>query len=250
MTETKPLHETDEFKAAVAKATAEAVAAAIPGILSQITQAKGGLPVSAGEQSWAEGLAMAIAQLNDQGTGRKRVAPEVVKARDEARKEMTRLIIEAKTFHDKAKADGNLEMANSYLPLYQLRNKVYLDEILIEPVYMDAATKSPRPTEIGWPSVPSEAMVPVNDVAKGIFEAFSNSIGSTDWQKKPDVFGITANGLVVKNGAVTKKRELPSADGHIQTEGLTIRRGGRTGTENFKEIPVLGTVAAPARQAV
>jgi hypothetical protein len=237
MTETKPLHETDEFKAAVAKATAEAVAAAIPSILSQLTKARGpDTPISANEQSWAEGLAMAIAQLNDQGSGRKRVAPEVVKAREEARVEMTRLIVAAK--------------AEGVIPLYQLRNKVYLDEILIEPVYIDMATKSPRPTEIGWPSVPSEAMIPINDAAKGIYEMFSKSIGSTDWQKKPDTFGITAGGLVVKNGAVQPKRALPSDNGNINTEGLTINKGGRGGNQNYKEIPILGTVAAPARQAV
>jgi len=249
-TEALPLTETPEFKEAVTKATQAAIASALPEIVAELAKAKGGLPISAGEQTWAEGLAMAIAQLTDQGTGRKRVAPEIVKAREEARKEMTRLIIEAKTFHDKARAEGKEEIARSYLPLYQLRNKVYLEEILIEPVYIDMATKAPRPTEIGWPGVPSEAMIPVNDVAKGIHEAFSNSIGSTEWQKKPDTFGITAGGLVVKNGAVQPKRGLPSENGNIDPSGLTIHRGGRTGDKNFKEIPILGTVAQPARQAV
>lgn len=244
------LTETPEFKQKVEEATQAAIAAALPQIVAELAKAKGSIPVSAGEQTWAEGLAMAIAQLTDQGTGRKRVSPEVVKAREEARKEMVRLIVEAKTFRDKALSEGKADIARSFLPLYQLRNKVYLDEILIDPVYMDAATKSPRPTEIGWPSVPSEAMIPVNDVAKGIFEAFSTSIGSTEWQKKPDSFGITPGGLVVKNGAVQPKRALPSADGHVQTEGLQIHKGGRGGNENFKEIAVLGTVHQPARQAV
>ena len=231
MTETAtPITETQEFKDAVAKAIGDA----IPTIVAQLTKAKGDVPVSPGEQSWAEGLAMAIANLNDQGTGRKRVAPEIVKMRDEARKEMIKLLISAK-------AEGRI-------PLYTLRNKVYLDEILIDPIYIDPATKSPRPTEIGWPSVPSEAMVPVNDVAKGIFEAFSKSIGSSEWNKPVDTFGITVGGLVVKNGAVQPKRAVPSADGHIATEGLTISHRG--GDKKFKEIPVLGTVAAPARQAI
>lgn len=234
MTEVTPLAETAEFKEAVANATAAAIAAAIPTIVAQLSQAKGGAPIAAGEQTWAEGLAMAIAQLNDQGTGRKRVAPEIVKARDESRKEMVRLLVEAK--------------ASGQVPLYQLRNKVYLDEILIEPIYIDAATKSPRPTEIGWPSVPSEAMIPVNDVAKGIYEAFSKSIGSNDWNKPADTFGITVGGLVVKNGAVQPKRAVPSADGHIKTEGLTITHRG--GDKNYKEVPILGTIAQPARQAV
>lgn len=226
----KSVTETQEFKDAVAAG----IASAIPAILSQLSKAKGDVPVSSGDQSWAEGLAMAIAQLNDQGTGRKRVAPEIIKARVEAREEMTRLLIEAK--------------AAGAMPLYTLRNKVYLDEILIEPIYMDPATKSPRPTEIGWPSVPSEAMIPVNEVAKNIFEMFSRSIGSTDWNKPPDTFGVTVGGLVVKNGAVQPKRAVPSENGHIKTEGLTISHRG--GDRNFKEIPILGTVAQPARQAI
>jgi hypothetical protein len=234
MTEQAPITETDEFKSAVAAATQAAIAAAIPTIIAQLSQAKGAVPVSEGDQSWANGLAMAIAALNDQGSGRKRIAPEIVKQRDEAREEMVRRLVAAK--------------AAGETPLYTLRNKVYLDEILIEPIYMDSATKSPRPTEIGWPSVPSEAMIPVNEVAKGIFEMFSKSIGSVEWQKKPDTFGITVGGLVVKNGAVQPKRAVPSADGHIKTEGLTISHRG--GDKNFKEIPVLGTVAAPARQAI
>lgn len=234
MTEATPLAETQEFKDAIASATAAAIAAAIPTIVAQLSQAKGGIPVDPGEQSWAQGLAMAIAQLNDQGTGRKRVAPEIVKARDEARVEMVNRLIAAK--------------AAGEMPLYTLRNKVYLDEVLIDPIYMDAATKAPRATEIGWPSVPSEAMVPANDVAKGIFEMFSKSIGSAEWSKKPDTFGITVGGLVVKNGAVQPKRAVPSADGYVKTEGLTITHKG--GEKNFKEVPILGTVAQPARQAI
>lgn len=228
--EAKPVTETKEFKDAVASA----IASAIPTIIAQLSKAKGDTTVSAGDQSWAEGLAMAIAQLNDQGSGRKRVAPEIVKARSEAREEMTRLLIQAK-------ADG-------VTPLYTLRNKTYLDEILIEPIYIDAATKGPRPTEIGWPSVPNEAMIPANDAAKGIFEMFSKSIGSTDWNKPADTFGITVGGLVVKNGAVSQKRAVPSAEGHIKTEGLKISH--RSAERNFKEVPILGTVAEPARQAI
>ena len=88
MAEARQMTETAEFKAAVQAA----VAAALPDILAQI---KGSAAAEGGDEGFARALAMEIAQLSDQGTGRKRVAPEVIAARDAARKRMVTLIAEA-----------------------------------------------------------------------------------------------------------------------------------------------------------
>lgn len=226
-----PLVETPEFKAALQ----EAVAQIVPDLLAQLSAARGA-PAS-GDAAFADQIAMAIAQLTDQGTGRKRVAPEIIAQRARARERMTKLIVEAR--------------ANGLVPTYQLRNKVYLDEVLVDPVYVDPATKSVTPVQIDWPGVPSEAMAPVNDVARSIHGAFMESIGSVETGIPEDRLGVTAGGLVVKNGAVQPRRELGSLDGQPPSGGEGLRlRHKELAPAQHKTINVLGTVAAPARVGV
>lgn len=210
----------------------EAVARAIPGIVAQLSKARG--TADRDDSTFAEGLAMAIAQLTDQGTGRKRVAPEIVEARAKARERMTGLIVEAR--------------AAGEIPSYQLRNKVYLDEVLVDPLYVDPATKNQKPTEIDWPGVPNEAMIPINDTAKEIHKAFIESIGSIapEHQVAGKPFAVTAGGLVVKGGS-SALRQVTAFREHenVASEGLRIR--GREAPGKHKEIRVLGTVHEPAR---
>lgn len=232
-----PIQELPEFKAAVQ----EAVLAMVPALLTQLGEARGEAPDTAksnDDKAFAEKLAMAISELTDQGTGRKRVAPEIIEARSKARARMTALIIEAR--------------AAGLVPSYQLRNKVYLDEVLVDPVWVDA-NRQAQPTVIDWPGVPNEAMSPANDVAEGIYAAFSESIGSVAPEHRipEERLGITPNGLVVRNGAVQAKRDI----GNIVNSGAPIGEGLRlkhkeAGPTQHKEIRVLGSVAAPARVGV
>lgn len=230
-----PLTETVEFKDAVQAAATKAAAE----ILASLQAQQGG-QAKQGDSGFAEGLALAIAQLSSQGTGRaKPVAPEVIKAREDARKLMTELIVQAR-------ADGEV-------PTYELRNKVYLGEMLIDPVYLDPATKEQRATSIDWPGVPSEAMIPTNDRARAIHEAFYNSIGvvriDNSKHLKPEHLAVTAGGLVVR-GAGHALRPMQVGDGKSGTAaddtGLRVHGRGAQGSRQ-KTINVLGTVAAPAR---
>ena len=232
MAEARQMTETAEFKAAVQAA----VAAALPDILAQI-KASGSAAAEGSDEGFARGLAMAIAQLSDQGTGRKRVAPEVIAARDAARKRMVTLIAEAR--------------ARGEVPRYHLVNMVYLDEMKVQPVWIDPITKRQKPTEIEWPGVPNEAMRPINEVAKAIFAAFKESIGSTapedlvaDLPKS-----MTANGLVVKTGGASVRPIAVNVDGESQKpHGQGLRLPQRhEGNASFEDIRVLGTVAPPAR---
>lgn len=229
-----PIHETDEFKAAVAAAASKAAA----DILATLQTAQGAQPRQ-GDESFAEKLGLAIAQLSSQGVGRaKPVDPALLAERERARKTMTDLIV-------KARMDGET-------PIYELRNKVYLDEVLVDPVGIDPATKEQRPTRIDWPGVPNEAMAPVNEVAQGIHKAFSESIGTVVIEHSKHIkhqqMGVTAGGLVV-HGAGHALRPMQVGNGqptNETTEGLRVHgRGGRGGKQ--KEINVLGTVASPAR---
>ncbi len=163
---------------------------------------------------WMEQLAMQFAILADQGTGRKRVAPEVMVQRARAHEDMEALI-------EAAKAAGEE-------PVYRLVSFVHLGEVKISPIWVDR-DRNQQSTEIGWDGIPNEAMIPVNEPAKAIHEAFLTSIGA----EKPREMGkikVTAGGLnIIKGPPDVVAPERPhtgtqsgSRDG-LQT--ATIRRG-------------------------
>ena len=222
-----------EFKAAVAAGVEKASIAIRDQVLAQLKQ----VPRldDAGDQKFAEMIALAIGQLTDQGTGRKRVAPEILRQRTEARALMTELLVQARLKKDK--------------PTYQLRNKVYFDEQLIEPIWI-APDHTQRATEIEWYGPPNEALIPLNDAAKGIFKAYMDSIGSIEnAPSERPLAGVTAGGLVIKSGSqavrpVTALGDRQGMEPH--GEGLNIVHRNKPGS--YKETHILGTVAPPARQ--
>lgn len=178
-----------------------------------------------------DALAMAIATLTDQGTGRKRIAPEEMTKRDKARERMTDLI-------EKANRDQSE-------PAYKLRHIVYLGERRVNPAWIDERHRQ-QATEIGWYGVPNEAMEPMNDVAKAIYAAFEESIGAVG-KRDLGAVSVTASGLAIIKGAA----QIPEAEHTGQTSGRgnmapTIR--GRGAPAPAVETNILGTIMPPARQ--
>ena len=238
------VQDTPEFKQALAAAVSDAVPAITEQILGRLMAARGGAadPATLGsDKAFAAEMAMAIAQLTDQGSGRKRVSPEIVRQRSEARDRMTQLILEARD--------------SGAVPVYQLRHKVYLDEQLVEPIFIDPRSREQCATEIEWRAVPSEAMIPVNDVAKAIFRAFADSIGSIEHENyERPLMGVTAGGLVIRSNSaavrpasVLRANDPAAAPVPADSEGgLGVRHKNKPGS--YVERRVLGTVAAPARQ--
>jgi hypothetical protein len=246
------------FQEAVAKAAAEAVKP----LLDQLSALRGnvGTAPEVGDRSMMQELAMAISQLTDQGSNRSRVAPEIIQQRNDSRKKMVDLIIEAR-------AEGKVAT-------YQLRNKVHIADRIIEPFWIRSDHTS-QPTEIDYGGVPNEAMVPVNDTAREIFAAFKGSIGSIvagkgkDGHALPDMerLGITPKGVVVRNGGVSPAtaravpqglEKVPLHDGPMpayeeapQVNGTTdsdVRVHHENAQGRYVEKHILGTVQAPARQ--
>ena len=232
--EAAPIEQTQEFQDAVAAATDRIKA----DILAQIASASRAptAPAPNTDHAFADMLAMAIAGLTDQGSGRKHVAPQVIKARAEARERMMMLIVASR--------------ASGTLPTYELRNKVYLDEVLVDPIWIDPASKEQRATVIEWRSVPNDVMVPVNEVAKEIFAAYKDSVGTVDDAPiQPAIQGVTAGGLTIRSGskAVRPVVAFDNAPDKQHTEGgLNIAHRGKPG--QFVEKHILGTIATPARQ--
>jgi len=119
-----------EFAAAVAEAAAKEIGKLLPQL--QAAQANAGTAPQAGDRDFAGMLAQAIAALTDQGSGIKRVPAEVMAGRAKARERMVGLIIEARAQNKPA--------------TYTLRNKVVINERIIEPFWVSSDHKT-HPTE-------------------------------------------------------------------------------------------------------
>lgn len=227
-----------EFQAAVAKAAAEAVTGALASLQGNLATASA---APSADQNLLNGLAVALAEIGSQGSGRKVVAPHILKQRSDARDRMVDLILAAR--RDKRPAT------------YRLTNKVVLAERIIEPFWI-AADHTTKHTEIDYWGIPNEAMIPVNETAKEIHAEFMNSIGSYEKPVLDERLGVTPGGLVVRNAAVTdtmaKRRggEAPhTGDGHtLEEDGLKVHHDNVPG--RYKSVNVLGTIQEPARQSI
>lgn len=231
--ETVPLSELDalvaeRIAAEVAKRTDEITATVMANLAAM---PKGAVASPVGED-WGQALAMAIAQLTDQGSGKKRVAPEVVAAREAAKERMFDLI-------HTAHAEGRDAE-------YQLRAPVVLDEVFVSPLYVDQYHRQ-QPTRIVWPGPPNEAMEPINDTAKAIYAEFATWIGTTE-KRDFGSFKTTPRGLAIVSRAMPAPEAAHTAVPGSAGGGLRVTGRGDAGMH--KDVRILGTIAKPATQQV
>ena len=229
--------ETEEFRSAVSEAAAKAVAE-----LLKSGRAEHGTEDQGSDPTWMRALAMEISQLTDQGTGRRRVAPEVLRARQMARERMMKLIVDAR--------------AAKKIATYRVKAKTLLADRVIEPFWV-GSDHTARPTVIDWDGIPNEAMAPENKTAKAIYDAFVESIGSSIKVVPDDALAVTPGGLVVHGGAASissGRRQVKDAEAahtgkaDVMEQGLTIHHKNEPG--RYVEKRILGSVAEPARQTV
>lgn len=220
--------DSQEFKDAVAKAASEAAIKVVAEVM-----AKG--KANVGMDDLVSQLASQIAALTDQGTPmeQRRVAPEVLAERQKARERMGKLIM-------KAREDG-------IKPRYRAMNKLYLNEVLIQP-YTRGADGNLIEVTFLWTGVPDIHMQPLNDVAKDIYAEFRHSIGvqvDAPLSQRPQ--WVTKGGLTIE-GAAPVSMKMPDRGEDIDLEvspGVRIANDPRK-----KRVNILGTVAAPAEQSV
>jgi hypothetical protein len=263
----KALMETPEVKAALMDAAKAGAAAAV----AEMAKAKGEDIGVDGATELLSRLALAIGEIGDQGTQRKRVAPEILAQRAKAQTKLDALVAECQhevteARHAKAGLKPNsTEWAQQdnrerkFTPEYRVIGKVYFGERIIEP-YRSGGPKGtpPVPTEIAWFGEPNDALRPLNKIAEELYFLFKESRGSTERLKSikhrdgagnvgivvqdTRPYSVTAGGLVIRGELPHRVIAAePTNDGEF---------GGYKDNNdpNALEVRVLGTLAAPARK--
>ena len=234
----------DEAAELVNDAVRKAVELTTERILAKMAEQRAAVPdgnvVSAptGDVAFARSLAVEIAQLADQGTGKKRVPPEVLEKRFKARQRMEDLIIRNR--------------AQNVRPEWELVAAVFLEDRLISPVWIDPQHVQ-QATRIRWRGVPNGAMRPLDDAAREVYEAFCESIGSLTGGPTPLRARVTAAGNVLESlpgvGDLDLGEDFRAPEGPSRMSDLEVG-SGRGGGRQAKEIRVLGSIAKPALQTV
>jgi len=178
----------DEVEAIIASRVEAVIAERIGPALAKQIESMGGYGAArsdAGDKSWMEGLALAIASIGSQNDRVKPVPPEELAKRVRAREALEELI--ERTYQAQV------------TPLYQITAKVFLGEQLIQPAVIGPDRRA-VPTEIGWWGIPNEFMRPINPEAEAIHKLFMESIGGG--KVKTPKLRITAMGQVVRSGGM------------------------------------------------
>jgi hypothetical protein len=252
----KALMDTPEVKAALLDAAKAGAAAAV----AEMAKTKGdGLGEDAATELLSR-LALAIGEIGDQGTSRKRVAPEILARRTEAARKCEDLAAKCRHEFSEARRLRDDERADNWTPQYRVVAKTCLGDNprIVEP-YRAGRTKGspPIPQEIIFFGIPNDAMRPINDIAKQLYDLFKESIGSTERLKSVkyrDANGnvgiatqdtrpmwVTPGSLVVKGDAPPKAFVAPP----LEESQIAFRDNN---DPNATEVRVLGTIAAPAKK--
>lgn len=231
-TDEEPMIPASEVEAILQKAIATSQADMMARFEERLTAFQPQAISSLNDKGAMEALAMAIAGVTDQEIGRRRVPPEEMAKRVRAREAMEELITQT--------------VKNGVQPVYKLTQKCFLGERMIEPYWIDRATRSAKATEVGWWGIPNEFMHPANAEAEAIHALFLVSIDSN--VKRANV-RITPGGLVVRSGGLNPeggRDQAPQVGRDIHEPSLVGRNGDRP--EVLTRI--LGTLMPPARQMV
>ena len=241
---TTPMHETPEFKAAVAEAAKAEVAKAFEEI-----KAQAGL--GAEMKGMFSELIGQFQEANEQGRPKTKVPPEEMRRREAATQRAWELIAAARKRGDQ--------------PEYKLIAPVYLNERLVQPFTRAEKGGKVIQREITWTGMPSLAMLPVNKTAEAIYAAFKESLGASiklgrivgphggatatderEWIMSPAGHAIKGE-MTVKGEP--DRRQTATASQHAFPDALGEAGTGHDNNDpNAPFVHVLGTVAQPLRR--
>lgn len=195
--------ETPEFKAAL-EASQKALEARFADMAAefgkslQASAARADVPNGVDLTSILSTLALEIGKVSDQGTDRKRVAPEELAARAAAFERMGTLIQAAQALPSKQ------------WPRYKLIAKVNLNDRVIDPIRRGANNEYDQ-VQILHSGIPNVAMRPVDDSAKAIYREFVRYLGGSESANSvapSSPVWMTMKGTVLTNASTASARQL------------------------------------------
>lgn len=198
-----PVTETAEFKAAV-KASEDALLTKFNAMAEEWSKSMQASVATAKVEgtgvdltSILSTLALEIGKVSDQGTDRKRVAPEELAARAAAYERMGVLLTAAQANKDP-----------KTWPMYKLIGKVQLNDHVIEPLRRTGKNDVEQ-VVIYHCSQPNVAMRPVNDSAKAVYREWVRYLGGSESANSiapQQALWLTQKGTVLANGAPATAR--------------------------------------------
>jgi hypothetical protein len=204
-------------------------------------------------------MAMSIAEVGDQGSGRRRVAPEIMAARRAAKERMIGSIEKFMGIVHGAQDRNDRRMVELNYPHYKVTGKMYLGDTMLEPFTVDPVTKLPKPVEVYWLGAPNPSMSPINAPAREIFAHFCDWVGLTHEGRKEMPLWISAGGLVIAGETMPAHRlAIPEGGGgpSLKPASSVDALMGKNAPASLNasditkpKINVLGTIAAAATQS-
>lgn len=234
-----------EFKAMLDTHAASVREALRGDMMSEVVEALTRQKIDGGNDMGAliSELTVSIAQIADVGDNRKKISPAEAKRRVEAFQSMDEVM--ARVAKDK-----------TLKPHYKVVSETYLDERLILP-YTPRNGKM-EATEIIWRGRPNTAMRPINPIADEIYGWYLQAIGGTTRNQA----GLREHPTAFVGGLQIVSDKIPQtavAHGLVQPAAAPMELGQDLGQPTLELtstddpeatiIPVLGTVAKPARRA-
>lgn len=203
-------------------------------------------------------MAMSIAEVGDQGSGRRRVAPALMAAREAAKERMTASITKFMDIVRAAQKREDRRTVELNYPHYKITGKMYLGDRALDPYTVDPVTKLPKSVDIFWLGPPNPNMSPLNAPAEEVFRHFCDWVGLSHKGREEKPLWISAGGLVMAGDYVPPHRAVPSEGGggpSLKPEfGDALMGIGASPTLNASDITksrinVLGTIAPAAIQS-
>lgn len=203
-------------------------------------------------------MAMSIAEVGDQGSGRRRVPPAVMAAREAAKERMTVSITKFLEIVRAAQDRGDRRTVELNYPHYQVTGKMYLGDTMLEPYTVDPVTKLPKSVDIRWLGAPNPNLSPINAPAEEIFRHFCDWVGLSHEGRQEKPVWISAGGLVIASDNVPAHRlAMPEGGGGPTMKpefgdalmGQHEKRSLNASDITKPRINVLGTLAAAATQS-
>ncbi len=205
-------------------------------VLADVAKAReaAGLPVTtdvqaiAKEKSFADALAMSIAEIANQGVGKPApVPPETLERWRAARAEVIMLL-----------SDAHMKGEDAH---YRVTREMFLNEGKVYPQWHDPKTHKMEDQLIRWNDIPNQWMEPVNELATKIYEAYMTSIGETITKSQIAETPWVRSEKRLFLGMSPEQREQSQKRG-----GMDPRLNVGVGGQPRPTKAILGTVAAPA----